>query len=529
MKRGSAATLLARLLARLATLAGLVLRSTPAEAGEVPAPVLSRATIEGAVEGPDPVGEDRIDAAAKSTGLDSLTAVQPRTRILTFAEVLDSLGAHDPRLVAARTRVDAAEGRRLAARGGFDGRLALRGLVQPLSYYEYGVVDVRYEQPTPLWGLGVWTGWRLGLGEFPIYEGKLQTAEAGELRVGATLPLWQGGPIDRRRANIRQAELGLERADLELDAAQLRLQAAAAEAYWNWVAAGLALEIERSLLDIARERDAGLRRQIELGALEAIVGKDNRRVVLAREARVVGAEREFQAAALELSLFLRDATGEPLVAGADRLPLRMPEPAPPGVVDVDAEIEAALARRPDLAAATQTRAQAQVEVRVAKNLRSPSIDVSAWAAKDIGRGPADLLPAEFAAAIEIEIPIPLREARGRLQTARAELSRLDAELRFASDRVALEVRDAHFAVTAAFSRAQLAGEQVELARELAEAELRRFTLGAGDLLLVNLRELATATAAREQVEALAAYFVATAELHVALGLSVQSAYDSPQK
>lgn len=498
------------------------LSSTPVAASEPPA------RIEGPARPSDHPRELGLDPVAESSGLDALTHEQSRTDVLTYEEVLASMMANDPRLAAAQTRIDAAEGELLEARGGFDSRLSMRGLIQPLSYYRHGIVDVRVEQPTPLWGLGVWTGWRLGVGEFPIYDGKFVTAEAGEVRVGATLPLWRGGPIDRTRADIRQAKLGRERADLQLDAKQLELQAAAAEAYWNWVAAGLTLEIERSLLDIALQRDAGLRRQIEVGALEAIVGADNRRVVLDREARVVGAEREFQAAALELSLFLRDATGQPLLAGADRLPIDMPKPTAPALVDIDAEIQAAIDRRPDLAAVQRTRARAQVEVQLARNQRSPSIDASAWVAKDLGRGPAELLPVEVAAVLEVEIPIPLRQARGRLQTARADLRQVDAELRFATDRVAVEVRDAHSAVAAAFQRARLAGEQVELARELARAELRRFNLGAGDLLLVNLREVATATAAREEIEALAAYFVAMAKLHVALGLPVQAMYDSPQ-
>src|SRR5690606_7101440 len=288
----------ARVSAWLPAALACVLASAPVEAGEFSASTRTR--VEGPERPADPL-ELELAPIAESSGLDSLSVEQSRTRVLTFAEVLDSLAASDPRLAAARAEIDGAEGERLAARGGFDPRLSMRGLIQPLSYYRHGYVDIRVEQPTPLWGLGVWTGWRLGVGEFPIYDGKFVTGQAGEVRVGATLPLWRGGPIDRTRADIQQAELGRERASRHLDARQLELQAAAAEAYWGWVAAGLVLEIERSLLDIALERDAGLRRQIELGAVEAIVGKDNRRVVLDREARVVAAERAFQAAALELS------------------------------------------------------------------------------------------------------------------------------------------------------------------------------------------------------------------------------------
>lgn len=500
------------------------LLSSDALASEPPAPLLISAI--GPAERPaddfrrsDPA-EAELAPVAESSGLSRLTAVQPRAEILTLGEVLDTLVASDPRLVAAQTKIDAVDGKLLAARGGFDTKVAMRGMIRPLGYYNHGVVDVRIEQPTPLWGLGVWAGWRLGLGEFAVYDAKLPTADGGELRAGVSLPVWQGGPIDRVRADIKQARIGQRRANLERDAKQLELEAKTAKAYWSWVAAGLELEIERSLLEIALERDVGLRRQIELGDIEAIVGTDNRRVILAREARVVGAEREFQRATLELSLFWRGPGGDPRLAGAERLPLAFPKVAPPSVVDIDAEIQAAIDRRPDLASVQAAREQAEVEVRLAKNLLSPEIDVSAWAAKDIGPGLPQQLPVELAAMIEIEIPIPLRKARGQLQTARAELGGIEAELRFARDQIAVDVHDAHSAVAAAYQKARLAGEQVELAKTLARAELRRFSLGAGDLLLVNLRELATATAAREQVEALAAYFAAQAKLDVALGQGV---------
>jgi outer membrane protein, heavy metal efflux system len=515
----------------------MLLCSSSADASP-PAPDLPDAGVDlrsvAVVEGPPQHPEDdfrqsdpaeaELAPVAQSSGLGRLSDVQARTDTLTLDEVIDSLIAVDPRLDAAARSIDIASGRLLAARGGFDSKVVLRGLVQPLSYYKHGVVDVRIEQPTPLWGLGVWAGWRLGLGDFPVYDGKMLTAAGGEVRVGATLPLWRGGPIDRTRADIQQAAIRRQRAELEFDAKQLELQAKAAKAYWDWVAAGLGLEIERGLLGIAIERDTGLRRQIELGAIEAITGVDNRRVVLAREARVVGAEREFQAAALELSLYLRDAQGTPVLVGANRLPPAMPTAKLPPIVDIDAEILAAIERRPDLGASVAGREVAEVEARLAKNQRSPSIDVSAWVSQDLGPGPAPLLPTEVVAAIEIEVPIPMRQARGRLDAARADMRRIDAELRFVRDQIAVEVRDAHSALAAAFQRARLAGEQVALARDLARAELRRFTLGAGDLLLVNLRELAAATAEREQVDALASYFKAKAMLDVARGESVRVDY-----
>ncbi|WP_172303198.1 TolC family protein [Pseudenhygromyxa sp. WMMC2535] len=465
--------------------------------------------------------EAALSPVAESSGLSAETAAQERGEVLTLAEVIAALDLHDPRLEAADRKREAAEGKLLSARGGFDSKLKMRGLVQPLGYYTHGVADLRIEQPTPLWGLGVWAGWRVGLGDFAVYDGKLLTAAGGELRAGVSVPLLRDGPIDRTRADIRQARIEVARTGSLRDAKRLELEAKAAEAYWSWVVAGLVLDIERQLLAIALERDAGLRRQIDLGNREGIIGVDNRRLVLDREGRIVGAERQFQAAALALSLYLRDERGAPLLAGADRLPQRFPAPEAPALIDLEAELAAALERRPDLAATLDTREQAEIELRWAKNQRNPRIDLSSWVAKDLGPGPEDKLPVEVAAVVELELPIPLRKARGQYQRARAELAQVDAELRFARDRVAVDVLDAHSALAAAYQRARLADEQLELAHDLADAELRRFELGDGDLLLVNLRELAVAQAASDEVEALGRYFTARAALEVATGLGVQ--------
>jgi cobalt-zinc-cadmium efflux system outer membrane protein len=468
--------------------------------------------------------EQYLLPVAESSGVAEISRVTPGRDPLSLDDVLASVALHDPRLAAAERSVDIAEGRLLAARGGFDTRARVRGVMAPLGYYENGILDVRLEQPTPLYGLTAWAGWRLGVGEFPVYDGKLETAAGGEVSAGFTLPLWRDGAIDRRRADLQQAKLEHERVAHRRDARALALEAEAAATYWNWVAGGLRLEIERELLELAFARDVGLQRQIELGAIEQMVGADNRRVILAREARVVAAERKFQKAAIELSLFLRDASGEPLLAGAERLPSGLPELPAPIAVDVEAELADALARRPDRAAQLHGREQARVELRLARNQRAPRIDVSSWVAQDLGAAPEYLQPFELSAAIELELPIPLRQARGRMRAAEAELGRIDEELRLLEDQIANDVLDAHSAVAAAYQRAKLAEEQVALVEALAAAEYRRFTLGDGDLLLVNLRELAAADATSERVDAIAEFFIAKARLEVARGESVQGVH-----
>lgn len=433
---------------------------------------------------------------------------------LGLAEVLRSVTAAHPLLDAAGQRVRAADAAARAARGGFDPQLRMRGQWTPIGGYPNHRVDVELRQPTPLWGLTVYGGWRLGRGEFAPYDYRAKTAAGGEVRAGATLPLWQGGAIDRRRADLRVTAIGRDLARAELEARAVELERVAAKAYWTWVQAGLRREVSRRLLALAEQRDAGLQRQIAAGSVPPVEGLDNRRAVLDREARLVAADRALRQAALELARHLRDASGRMEIPDPERLPAAFPEPTPPEY-DLEDMVDKAWRMRPDLIRMSLQRDALAVERRLARNQRSPRIDLDAYVAKDLGRvDPMDrvLLPAEFGAGVMIELPLALREARGRLRAAEAETARVDAELRFLRDVIATEVRDAHAALSAAYERVGLARAAVEAARALAEAERTRFSRGESTLLFVNLREQTAADAALLEIEALADYHRAAADL-----------------
>ena len=440
---------------------------------------------------------------------------------LTLAEVLAVLAATHPQLEAARQRQRAAEGDAMAARGGFDPVLRARGQYAPIGAFPRGTVDLELRQPTPLWGLSVYGGWRLGLGSFAVYDLRGKTADGGELRAGVSLPLWQGGAIDRRRADLRVSALAQDAAAAELEARAIELERAAGRAYWAWVGAGLRLEVQRSLLALAEDRDEALRKQIVAGGVPAVEGIDNRRAIVDRRARIVAAERALQQAAFELARHLRDADGEVQTPAPARLPGAFPEPLRPTSDVLEPLIREALARRPDLRRLMLQREAAVVELRLARNNRSPRIDLDAYAAKDLGAvdpAYAYLRPAEFVASVNVELPLALRGARGKLRRAEAELARIDAELRMARDVVALELRDAHSALVAAYARVGLAREQLAAAHELEQAERSRFRLGDSTLLLVNLREQAATDAALQELEALGEVHRAHVDLRAAAGL-----------
>lgn len=438
---------------------------------------------------------------------------------LLLEEVLDTLPRTHPTLEVAQRQLDAARGEALAARGGFDPALSVTGKWQPLGYYSNGQLDAVVVQPIPVWGISAYTGYRLGWGSYPIYSRDLKTLSQGEVRTGLTVPLWRNSRIDERRGRVAQTRIRERQAGQELDARELEIQAAAAEAYWTWVAKGQSLDVVRDLLADAEARQDAIAEQVAAGAVEPIQLVDNRRLVLERAARVVAIEREFQEAALRLSLFFRDAELRPIVPGEERVPERFPDPQLVDLPSLQQAVEDALRRRPDVAALMSEVRAAEVGVRLARNERAPNIDLDTFVAKDFGEGPVLYEPLEWGIGATFEMPLLLREARGKLQAAQADVAATRAEVRGLRDRVAAEVRLQYVALRAALKTAKLAIEQFEAADRLVGAERTRLTLGASDLVVVNLRELAAADAQLEAISALADYQQAKVDYLITTGRS----------
>ena len=436
---------------------------------------------------------------------------------LTLDEVLRSANESHPQVEQALARIDVAEGRSLEADGGFDpkARIGLKGL--PVGEYTKGQIEALVVQESPLWGAKFHAGWRRGFGNFPVYDGDLETLNAGEFRAGVDVPLWRGGPIDRRRADIAQAEAGIDQSREDLEATRLALANAAASAYWSWVEAGRQLGINERLLEVASARVAGIERQIQAGSLEPLVAIDNQRTVLDRQTKVIAARRKLAQAAIKLSLFLRTPDGTPIRASRSQLPPSFPEPDVPTTATLDRDIRFAREKRPDLIALRHQTRQASIEAELADTNVSPQIDLKAWVAQDIGSGKPELEPLDIGLGVTVEIPLLLRKDRGKYQQARGKLSELEAKLRLAGDKIEAEVRSAFAALEAAFETVELASNARVANERLAAAERRRLELGQSDILIVNLRELAAASAAAAEASALAEYHRARAEYLTAVG------------
>jgi outer membrane protein, heavy metal efflux system len=434
----------------------------------------------------------------------------PPINWLRLEQVLEAVDRHyPPLLIALQDRVIAdadvtlAEGRfDLNLRSGFEGDY--------LGFYRNDTLRAGVDQATQFQGMSYFAGYQIGRGSYASYDGKLQTDSLGQYRTGARLPLFRDRAIDPRRAELQKSLIGRRVADLGIDQQRLIIIQFATRRYYDWLAAGRRYRAAADVLRIAEERDSQLKEASQLGQIPAIDVTDNLRAILSRRATLVEADRLLQLTAIDLSLFLRDAAGDPILPAPSQLPPDFPTMQQLSETRMVEDIELALRRRPEIQRFAAQREQVEVDRRLARNQLLPNIDTQVAFVRETGerivrRGPNDLI-----ASLIFDLPYQRRQAKGRELAAQARITQFDQRERFARDTVTAEVRDAYSALITAYQRAQVLTEELDVTRQLEEAERVRFNLGDGNLFLVNLREQATFDTEIRQVGALNEYFRALA-------------------
>jgi outer membrane protein TolC len=257
---------------------------------------------------------------------------------------------------------------------------------------------------------------------------------------------------------------------------------------------------------------------VQRGASARIVQVDNKRLVVSRQISVVQAKRRFEAAAIELSLFLRNKeTAEPILARREQLPSDFPSHTAPKYSQMAEDIDTAWIRRPEVRRIELTIEKTNIDMRLAKNNLMPSLELGVNARQGVGGNrPKDIEREEVEAKLEFRLPLERREAKGRVDVAQSQISRLQNERQFARDRIAADVRDSYSALIAAQDTLRQTRINVDLAQQLEDAENEKLEHGATDLLALQIREQATFDARVLEVDALLEHFRAEANYRAAV-------------
>ena len=451
-------------------------------------------------------------------------AVAPRADVPVAADpllptdVLQASESHFPSILKALADRRAAEGRVTESLGAFDIVFSADGFDRAAGFYDGTALGGKVLKPLRPLGGQLYGGYSLSNGDFPIYEDENFTNNGGTAKLGVLFSLLRDRDIDARRFGQIDAELALRQANLEVLLTKVGVQQRALAAYWRWVAAGQKLAVYENLLAIALEREAGLEREVNSGRRAAIFITENRQNITRRQTLATSARRDFRVAGNQ-SIAQVDADGEPLAPRKEELPAEPQIAAlPPVPALAELDVDAMLARRPELQILQTGAERALQKLALSENALEPKLDLSFEVAEgfgSIGEGGASRDGTDLVVGFTFSVPLERRSARGKISQAQAELDALRQEQRRIEDQVEIELRNILLELDIALELMELARQDVELSETMRRAEVRRFEQGASDFFLVNIREETAADARVRYYEALQRTRVAQANFDAA--------------
>ena len=477
----------------------------------------------GGVSGVHPVAfeEELLPPSEAALELQSAPLEEIQPAPLSMQDVLTAVQASYPLLTAAYLNRDVAAGQNINAWGEFDTKLKGYTISKPEGYYENYRQSVSVEQPLFAGGY-LYGGYRLGEGYFPVYYGNRETNGGGEFAAGVGIPLLKDRAIDKRRSQLFQAQLERQRVEPEIRGQLIEFSRVASIYYWDWVAAGLARGAQQDLLKLAQERVQSIQRRIELGDLKAITRITNEQLIASRETKLIEAERKLQAAAIKLSLFFRDPSGQPLLPHDSLLPGVFPSEVLPTNQELADANDAAIAASPQLADMDWQIRQVRVELEQAENSALPKLDAQIYTSKDVGE-PVDAektkSPFVLEAGLYGEVPLQRRAAVGKITSTQAKLQQLSAKRQFTADKTIAAVQDAVSALLNAKERTQRAAQNVRLANEALSLARIQFDVGDIDVVELNIYEQSATDAQLIDISAKADFFKAIADYRAALSIT----------
>lgn len=351
-----------------------------------------------------------------------------------------------------------------------------------------------------------------------------RTSEQQEARLGLSITqsLLQGYGPAVNLASIRQAKLDTLASQYELRGYTEAFVAEVETAYWQYVLAREEIAIFQSSLELARRERDEIEGRIEVGSLSQTDGALSRGEVARRESALIDAkadlaERRYRLARLlnanlDGSLdFQIQASSEPDV---DHEPLH----------EIEARIELALKKRPDLNEARLRLAQDRLQTIVTKNGLLPQLDLFLTLGKT---GYADTFFESFeniqedsydvTAGLRFSHALGNSAARGRDLIARANREQAADAVLNHEQIVRLDVRLAANEVERARQQIEATEQIRKHLEETVQGEVERLEVGSSTALQVAAARRDLLASRIQEVEALISYRLALIDLYLAEG------------
>ncbi len=321
-----------------------------------------------------------------------------------------------------------------------------------------------------------------------------------------------------RAANLENARALLAAANATQDATLQKVFLAAAQAYYDLLAAQAALDASKEAERAARESFMAADAKYKAGA-GALADKLQAQTNYAQAASNRGkADGDLKNAQGALAIAMGLKANTPFLLSPDGMNSPLPDTA--FVQSVDALIDEASLRHPSLIAARAQLKAAQASVDAAKAEGLPSVALTgAFDRNDqLGQYPRDTFTHNR--SIGVQVKIPLFEGFGRsyrIQAAQAQAESRMADVANTEQQVSLDVWKSYQALQTETENLKATDELLQSADQSFKVAQGRYKAGVGNILELLNAQSALASAQRQRIQALSNWRTARLNLAASLG------------
>jgi len=415
-------------------------------------------------------------------------SAQEGVSVLRFNTFMETVRTHHPVAYQADMQPLFGQAAVQAARGGFDPRLFTQvGQKQFNGSEYYSMIDAGVKVPTWI-GAEVSAGYEQNRGAYLNPE--LNTPGAGLWNAGISLPVGQGLIIDRRRAELRKAQLygKMTEADRQLMLNDLLLEAG--RAYWFWARAYAVQQVYDDAVRNAEERLRMVKRAAELGDRAFVDTLEASLFLQTLQLSLMQAELDRANTTALLNIFLWQ-DGE---SGLELDRSAVPETLEDAITQVDERLitllDTLVQQHPDLERSRLRLDQLNIDRRYRADLLKPLLNLKYNALNEpVDHNPfAGYTIANYTWGLDFSMPLILRKERGELKLAKLALR--EAQLGLSNKAAVLDYK-----ARAAINEWTTTREQGNLFlrtardyRSLLDAEQRMFEAGESSIFMVNARQ-----------------------------------------
>lgn len=438
---------------------------------------------------------------------------------LSLDDTLCIVDTHYPKLLQGHIEVEKASARRLESQGAFDPfykHISEFKRIQDIVITGKAKDAVHNEgQLTLPTRSGIKFFGRLRVNPNDASTPFLQSGRSGEYTAGAIIPLLRGLGVNKDRAREQKARLGEPLSRVNLNISRMNVLFDASKTYWSWYVANQKLKVMQGLLKIGENRVDLVVNKVKAGDLPSLAIKEAEKEVRRRKGAVIKSEREVAKAAFKLSLFLWSENEQsPPVINQIHLPKEKLTVRRLSTLETENGIKKALQVRPEFTAISIEKNMVEVDLKLAKNLFLPQVNLLYRQGADTGVNGIGMV---FGGGIEMAVPLRQRKARGLIKQAKQNFRKLELEEQFLKRSIRIEIMDRASELNAAYERYTQAGKELDRARAVESGERQRFDLGDSSLFLVNRRERDRAEVEKKRIEIYGEYLKALAAFKTVTG------------